>query len=104
MKYMHEIENHPLPVCPCTRADGTHTPALHALVCACVSQLVLGTHLAEAVCAWRPQVWPDNAEDGGRERNKEVTEVSVGTRPTVFKWKTIRNPRPPTDKMKPHGK
>lgn len=52
----------------------------------------------------RAQVWRDNAENGGREKNKEVTGVATGTGPTVFKWKTIRNQSPPVDKMKPHGK
>lgn len=46
----------------CMRMDGAHSPALCALS---------GTHLAEAVCTWRPQVWRDNAEDGGREEAKQ---------------------------------
>ena len=37
------------------------------------------------------QVWLNNAEDeereGVRKKNKEVTGVAMGTRPTVFKWK-----------------
>ena len=40
----------------------------------------------------------------GGEDNKEVKGVSMGTMPTVFKWKTIRNPCLPMDKMKPDGK
>lgn len=73
----------------------THSGSVCICVCMCVSVGIIGTHLTEAACAWRPQVWRDNAEDGGTEINKEVTGVATGTRPTVFKWKTIRNPRPP---------
>lgn len=99
MKYTHRIR-----IILSLHIRESHTRALYLFVCACVSQLVLGTHLVEAVSAGRPQVWRDNAGDRGRERSKEVTGVATGTRPIVFKWKTIRNWRPPTDKMKPHGK
>lgn len=73
----------------------THSGSVCICVCLCISVGIIGTHLTEAACAWRPQVWRDSAEDGGTEINKEVTGVATGTRPTVFKWKTIRNPRPP---------
>lgn len=70
------------------------------------ARLTLGTHLTEAVCAWRPQVWRDKAEDAGREINKGLTggqlrapgqQCSSG-RPSA----TLV---PPKDKMKSfHGK
>lgn len=54
------------------RADGRHTLVLWVFICACVSQLVLGTHLAEAACAWRPQVWRHNAVNGRMEGGRET--------------------------------
>lgn len=101
MKCMQRIRiTHSLYVC--ISADGTHTLYVQYL---CESQLVLRTHLAEGACAlgssgvarqcgeWR---------EGGKTRRSQ--RVATGTRPTVFKWKTVRNQSPPMDKMKPHGK
>lgn len=80
--------------------DGAHTQAQYAFVCASVG--IRDTPGRSSLRLETSGV--ARRKDGGRGRNKEVTRVATGTRPTAFKLKTITNPGPLTDKMKPHGK
>ena len=63
-------------------------------VCMCVSVSIRDTP-GRTACAWRPQVWRDDAEDGGRERNKEVTRVATGHQANCIQVEDHQKPRPP---------
>ena len=81
-----------------------HTPSPVLCVCMCVSVGNRDTPGRSRLCL-RDLRWGETTQrmEAGREARRSPG-LPAGTRPTVLKWKTIRNRRPSADKMKPHGK